>query len=104
MLHFDFLNSDITLTITRESTEVGMSRLALSDGDKQARDWFVETTKSLGCKTHIDKMGNIFAIRPGRREGPPTFAGSHLDTQVRSIKNPGLTLDDNYSIAYWWAI
>lgn len=59
-----------------------MSRLALSDTDKQARDWFVETTKALGCKVHIDQMGNIFAIRPGRKEGPATFAGSHLDTQV----------------------
>ena len=63
-----------------------MSRLALSDADKQARDWFVETTKSLGCTIHIDVMGNIFAIRPGLRDGPPTYVGSHLDTQV--IGNP----------------
>ena len=60
----------------------GMSRLTLSDADKEARDWFVETTKSLSCKTHIDKMGNIFAIRPGLDNSKPaTFAGSHLDTQ-----------------------
>ena len=58
-----------------------MSRLALSDTDKQARDWFVETVKSLGCKVTIDSMGNTFAVRPGQKEGPPTFAGSHLDTQ-----------------------
>ncbi len=58
-----------------------MSRLALSDADKEARDWFVETTKSLGCKIQIDAMGNTFAVRPGKRGGPPTCAGSHLDTQ-----------------------
>lgn len=58
-----------------------MSRLSLSDSDKQARDWFVETTEALGCRTVVDSMGNIFAIRPGSKEGPPTFAGSHLDTQ-----------------------
>lgn len=58
-----------------------MSRLALSNSDKQARDWFVSTTKSLGCDVHIDEMGNIFAIRPGRKDGPATFAASHLDTQ-----------------------
>lgn len=58
-----------------------MSRLSLSDTDKQARDWFVETTKSLGCKVTIDNMGNTFAVRPGKKEGAPTYAGSHLDTQ-----------------------
>jgi len=58
-----------------------MSRLSLSDTDKQARDWFVETTKSLGCEITIDNMGNTFAVRPGRKEGAPTYAGSHLDTQ-----------------------
>lgn len=58
-----------------------MSRLALSDTDKQARDWFVETTEALGCKITVDSMGNTFAVRPGLKEGPPTYAGSHLDTQ-----------------------
>jgi putative aminopeptidase FrvX len=42
-----------------------MSRLALSDADKAARDWFVSTTEALGCKVTIDAMGNIFAVRPG---------------------------------------
>ncbi|KAI1777157.1 amidase [Hypoxylon cercidicola] len=71
-------------------TETGMSRLALSDSDKQARDWFVETTKALGCKVTIDAMGNIFAVRPGRREGPATFAGSHLDTQPTGGRYDGI--------------
>ena len=31
-----------------------MSRLTLSDADKQARDWFVQTTESLGCRTQVD--------------------------------------------------
>lgn len=42
-----------------------MARLSLSDSDKQARDWFAETTSRLGCKVHYDAMGNQFAIRPG---------------------------------------
>jgi len=29
-------------------------------------------------------QGNIFATRPGKKSGPPTYAGSHLDTQVSS--------------------
>ncbi|KAM5378181.1 hypothetical protein ACJA88_005915 [Fusarium oxysporum] len=71
-------------------TDIGMSRLALSDSDKTVRDWFVETTKSLGCKVTIDSIGNIFAIRPGRKDGPPTMAGSHLDTQPTGGRYDGI--------------
>ncbi|KAI7770499.1 hypothetical protein LZL87_002870 [Fusarium oxysporum] len=71
-------------------TDTGMSRLALSDSDKTVRDWFVETTKSLGCKVTIDSIGNIFAIRPGRKDGPPTVAGSHLDTQPTGGRYDGI--------------
>lgn len=67
-----------------------MSRLALSDADKQVRDWFVETTKSLGCKVSVDAMGNIFAIRPGLNDGAPTFAGSHFDTQPTGGRYDGI--------------
>lgn len=67
-----------------------MSRLALSDADKKARDWFVETTSSLGCDIKIDAMGNIFAVRPGRRDGLATFAGSHLDTQPSGGRYDGI--------------
>lgn len=71
-------------------TETGMSRLALSDSDRAARDWFVETTQKLGCAVTIDAMGNIFAVRPGRRDGPATFAGSHLDTQPSGGRYDGI--------------
>lgn len=67
-----------------------MSRLALSDSDKDVRDWFVKKTKELGCNVTIDAMGNIFAIRPGRREGLATFAGSHLDTQPTGGRYDGI--------------
>ncbi|KAI1145471.1 hypothetical protein F4825DRAFT_243899 [Nemania diffusa] len=70
--------------------DTGMARLALSDTDKQARDWFVETTSSLGCDVNVDAMGNIFAVRPGRQKGPATFAGSHLDTQPNGGRYDGI--------------
>jgi hypothetical protein len=73
-----------------QPTEVGMRRLALSDDDRHVRDWFVETTKSLGCTVTIDEMGNIFAIRPGAKPGPPTAAGSHLDTQPTGGRYDGI--------------
>ena len=40
----------------REQTDTGMARLSLSDDDRHVRDWFVETTKSLGCTVQVDKM------------------------------------------------
>ncbi len=67
-----------------------MSRLALSDADKQVRDWFVQNVKRLDCKVQIDSMGNIFAIRPGLKDGPPTFAGSHFDTQPTGGRYDGI--------------
>ena len=72
-------------------TEVGMSRLSLSDTDKQARDWFQQITESLGCKVTVDAMGNQFAVRPGlNNEAAPTYAGSHLDTQPTGGRYDGI--------------
>jgi len=68
-----------------------MSRLSLSDSDKQARDWFHDTCTNLGCKVHTDFMGNQFAVRPGLdNDRPPTYAGSHLDTQPTGGRYDGI--------------
>ncbi|KAK8437039.1 N-carbamoyl-L-amino acid hydrolase [Phyllosticta citricarpa] len=75
------------------TTDTGMSRLSLTDSDKQVRDWFVATTRALGCSTTVDAMGNVFAVRPGRRgngDAPATFAGSHLDTQPAGGRYDGI--------------
>ncbi|EXJ83088.1 hypothetical protein A1O1_06706 [Capronia coronata CBS 617.96] len=73
-------------SIKEDIRTAGLSRLTLGKEDRQARDWFVQTTESLGCKTYVDQIGNIFAIRPGLNSDdngrvPATFAGSHLDSQ-----------------------
>ncbi len=60
----------------------GVCRLALTDLDKESRDLFIEWCEAVGCSIKIDKMGNIFARRPGRDdELAPVITGSHLDTQ-----------------------
>jgi hypothetical protein len=46
-----------------------MSRLTLDDADKQARDWFVETTKSLGCKVQVDAMGEFSCSKKFESKG-----------------------------------
>ncbi|SMN20636.1 similar to Scheffersomyces stipitis PICST_28429 beta alanine synthase [Scheffersomyces stipitis CBS 6054] [Maudiozyma saulgeensis] len=73
-----------------QETETGMCRLSLSQEDKNVRDWFVKETKSLGCEVKIDQIGNIFAIYPGQKKGPPTGIGSHLDTQPTGGRYDGV--------------
>lgn len=67
-----------------------MSRLSLSDADREVRNSFKGSVQALGCQVHIDAMGNMFAIRPGCRDGPATFAGSHLDTQPTGGRYDGI--------------
>ena len=60
----------------------GVCRLTLTDLDKQSRDLFIEWCKDAGCSVKVDRMGNIFARRPGRNDSlAPVGTGSHLDTQ-----------------------
>ena len=60
----------------------GVCRLAASDLDADARRLFIRWCEEAGCRVTIDKIGNIFARRPGRNPDlPPVMTGSHLDTQ-----------------------
>ena len=58
----------------------GACRLAFSDEDKAGRDLVVSWMKSLDLDVTIDQMGNIFARRTGRQNGPSVMTGSHIDT------------------------
>src|SRR5438477_184130 len=60
----------------------GVCRLAASDLDGEARRLFIRWCEEAGCTVSVDRIGNIFARRPGRNPAlPPVMAGSHLDTQ-----------------------
>jgi beta-ureidopropionase / N-carbamoyl-L-amino-acid hydrolase len=60
----------------------GVCRLALTDLDREGRDLFVRWCEEAGCTVKVDKMGNIFARRPGRNNDlAPVGTGSHLDSQ-----------------------
>ncbi len=60
----------------------GCNRQALTDGDLQGRELFSRWAKAAGCTLRVDAIGNLFARRPGRRDGlPVVMTGSHLDTQ-----------------------
>ncbi len=69
----------------------GINRLALSEDDRKARDWFRAATEAIGCTVTVDEVGNMFARRPGRRDDlPPIAVGSHLDTQPTGGKFDGV--------------
>src|SRR5882762_11219440 len=68
----------------------GVCRLAASDLDGQARRLFIGWCEAAGCKVRVDRIGNIFARRPGRDASlPPVMTGSHLDTQPTGGKFDG---------------
>ncbi len=68
----------------------GIRRLALSDEDREVRDWFKAAAEAVGCAVTVDEVGNMFARRPGRVAGlAPLCMGSHLDTQPTGGKFDG---------------
>lgn len=58
----------------------GVSRLALTDADKGARDLTVSWMKDLELSVQIDRVGNIIGMRPGEEDLSPVMLGSHIDT------------------------
>src|SRR5699024_1707999 len=68
----------------------GVTRLALSEEDKQARDYFYNYYKLLGLTMKIDDMGNNYATLNGVKDKPPIVIGSHLDSVVQGGKFDGI--------------
>ncbi|QGY41909.1 hydantoinase/carbamoylase family amidase [Pseudodesulfovibrio cashew] len=69
----------------------GVTRLALSDEDRDARDRLREWFEEAGCETRIDRMGNMFFIRPGRNRAlAPVMTGSHCDSQPQGGRFDGI--------------
>jgi N-carbamoyl-L-amino-acid hydrolase len=69
----------------------GVRRLTLSEEDRQVRDWFRKACQAAGCEVHVDALGSMFAVRPGRDKTKlPVGIGSHLDTQPTGGKFDGV--------------
>jgi len=69
----------------------GVQRLALSDEDKAARDQLVLWMKEVDLDVKIDKMGNIFGFRKGKKNDlSPVMTGSHVDSQPKGGKFDGI--------------
>lgn len=72
-----------TLAAIGATLNGGVTRLALTDEDKQARDLLAVWAGDAGLSLRIDDFGNMIARRHGAEDLPPVLIGSHLDT-VRS--------------------
>jgi beta-ureidopropionase / N-carbamoyl-L-amino-acid hydrolase len=83
-------NSLMELAKIGATEKGGVCRLALTDLDRQARDLFRRWCEEAGCTVSVDKMGNMFARRPGRDNTlPPVMTGSHIDSQPTGGKFDG---------------
>ncbi len=72
----------------------GVRRLALTDLDRQGRDLVAGWCRDAGMAVTVDKVGNIFARRPGTDPARgPVMSGSHIDTQPS-----GGRFDGNYGV------
>ncbi len=72
----------------------GVCRLALTDLDRQARRLFTRWAEAAGCTVRVDRIGNVFARRPGANPARAAIAtGSHIDTQPTGGK-----FDGNYGV------
>ena len=85
----------------------GVRRLTLTELDRQGRDLVCGWLREAGCEIRVDRIGNVYGIRPGRlgngfdasgqpASDPalrPVAVGSHVDTQPSGGK-----FDGNYGV------
>ena len=100
-------DSLMTLARIGATPKGGVRRLALTDLDRQGRDLVVGWLRDAGCEIRVDGIGNVFAVRAGRRGNGfdaagvpltdpaalPVAVGSHVDTQPSGGK-----FDGNYGV------
>lgn len=69
----------------------GVTRLTLSEEDRQARDQLRAWAEQDGFSCEIDRLGNMFIRRPGRYPHlSPVLTGSHVDSQPLGGRYDGI--------------
>ena len=78
----------VLLSRLRELGDIGrdeagrLTRLAVSDADKEGRDRLVRWFEEAGLEILIDRIGNIFGAWNVPSRTPPLMIGSHIDTVI----------------------
>lgn len=69
----------------------GVTRLTLSDEDRQARDRLRQWAQEAGFPCAVDSMGNMFIRRAGKNpQLAPVLTGSHVDSQPLGGRYDGI--------------
>lgn len=69
----------------------GVTRLALSEEDRQARNLLRQWAREAGFPCEVDSMGNMFIRRRGKHSHlPPVLTGSHVDSQPLGGRYDGI--------------
>jgi beta-ureidopropionase / N-carbamoyl-L-amino-acid hydrolase len=69
----------------------GNNRQTLTDEDGEGRHLFQRWCKAAGLTMGVDRMGTMFAMRPGTDpDALPVYVGSHLDTQPTGGRYDGI--------------
>ncbi|MBA3731112.1 MAG: Zn-dependent hydrolase, partial [Gammaproteobacteria bacterium] len=80
-IDFERLRHDVeTLAAIGRHADLGLYRMAFSEGDWAARAWLEARIKAAGLDLHIDGAANIHARYEWDGERPGVMTGSHLDT------------------------
>ncbi len=74
-----------TINQFTQKDQPGINRLTLTPEDKAARDFLKDYMLNMGLRVHVDRIGNMIGIRPGKMNLPAIAMGSHLD----SVKHGG---------------
>ncbi|RTQ98884.1 M20 family metallo-hydrolase [Halomonas nitroreducens] len=73
------------------SANGGSCRLALTPEDAAGRRLLLDWCEAIGCTWRVDRVGNLFIRREGRRQDlDPVATGSHLDTQPKGGRFDGI--------------
>jgi N-carbamoyl-L-amino-acid hydrolase len=68
----------------------GITRLALSKADLEAREEFCKRCQALGMEIKTDDMANIYATIKGQENLPAISMGSHLDSVIKGGNYDGV--------------
>lgn len=85
------VNDDlVTIAAFGALSSGGVTRLALTKEDLNARQYLIEKMKETNLSITMDAVGNTFGRREGLKNLPPVLIGSHLDTVVEGGNFDGI--------------
>lgn len=80
----------VTFSKFGDTGKGGITRLALSEADLQARAEFCKRMKAMGADIVTDDMGNIYATLKGTEDLPHIAIGSHCDSVIQGGNYDGI--------------